>query len=262
MLQVCVGHKPPIVQASGAYIFVGPASCGIEGELIVPEDCLGETFDGKILSEYLQLFWITRAIKNGTFLYAGDHIHFFQYRKFISEQVGQLTSKAVPYSSICSPLESVQYFPTQEYLQNVEKQGAMMISRPLALGRSIAENYARHHFAEDFSAWAVALSLQPDFPPGRVDSFMNCPLLIPSPSLSVVKGREFVEIMVVLERVWKSFFKYFYKPRQGYQRRVGGFLLERLHSFLVVEAIARGSIRPMFGHYFTVVCDGDIVPTV
>jgi hypothetical protein len=45
----------------------------------------------------------------------------------------------------------------------------------------------------------------------------------------------FHEHMKILQEAWLLFAKKFYVPRLGYQRRVGGFLLERLHSFLLYE---------------------------
>jgi len=250
------------VQTFGNFLFVGPHSFGIVGELTIPDDCLGDVFDGAVLSEYTQLFWIARAVLRRELMPTTGFLHFFQYRKFLSSKNGERSSKSVPYSSICSPSESAKYFPTQIFLENLLDRRAIMISKPLKLKSTLAENYATHHVTEDFSGFIAALAIQPDFPPERVNRFINCPFLIASPSLAFMDTRMFVDTMQILERVWEAFFKNFYKPRNGYQRRVGGFLIERLHSFLLVEAIVCGKISVYFGQYFTVVEQGDVVPTI
>ena len=60
---------------------------------------------------------------------------------------------------------------------------------------------------------------------------------MPAPSLGVFRVDIFLKHMEVLKMVWTHFAEHFLVPRDGYQRRVGGFLLERLHSFLICEEV-------------------------
>ena len=61
---------------------------------------------------------------------------------------------------------------------------------------------------------------------------------MPAPSLGVFRVDIFLKHMEVLKMVWTHFAEHFLVPRDGYQRRVGGFLLERLHSFLISEDVS------------------------
>jgi hypothetical protein len=69
--------------------------------------------------------------------------------------------------------------------------------------------------------------------------------------------------LLKMRAVWSHFFKHFFTPRPGYQRRVGGFLLERLHSFLILQRLSQSVGYPIdFGYQF-VVSEGDSAsPTV
>ena len=62
-------------------------------------------------------------------------------------------------------------------------------------------------------------------------------MLIPAPSLGVTRVDIFLKHMNLLTLAWKHFSNHFSIFRDGYQRRLGGFLLERLHSFLIYEEI-------------------------
>ena len=101
----------------------------------------------------------------------------------------------------------------------------------------MAANYARFHVTEDFAAFTISLSRLPEFPETRCLDFINCKHLFPAPSLGVVPVGLFLRHMHTLRAVWAHFGKHFLQGRSAYQRRVGGFLLERLHSFLIYEEL-------------------------
>jgi hypothetical protein len=66
--------------------------------------------------------------------------------------------------------------------------------------------------------------------------------------------------MATLQSVWELFYHTSYEKRDGYQRRVGGFLLERLHSFLIYERLKENPQQFISGHQYVVVAAGDFAP--
>ena len=77
--------------------------------------------------------------------------------------------------------------------------------------------------------------------------------LIPSPALCLVDVPLFLQHMQRLRQVWLAFCNGGAVAREGYQRRVAGYLLERLHSQLLCEALRDGSQAEVgLGHRFVV----------
>jgi hypothetical protein len=78
-------------------------------------------------------------------------------------------------------------------------------------------------------------------------------MLIPAPSLGVTRADIFLKHMAILKLAWEHFSNHFSISRDGYQRRLGGFLLERLHSFLLYEDINIQKNYSVFqGHQITI----------
>ena len=59
--------------------------------------------------------------------------------------------------------------------------------------------------------------------------------IIPSPSVCFIQVDLFIKIMKNLKTVWDYYYPSYHIPRTGYQHRVSGYLLERLHSFLLCK---------------------------
>ena len=81
----------------------------------------------------------------------------------------------------------------------------------------------------------ISLYFAGGFDEQRCKNFINYQILLPAPSLGVFRVDIFLKHMEVLKVVWAHFAEHFFVARDGDQRRVGGFLLERLHSFLICE---------------------------
>jgi hypothetical protein len=86
-----------------------------------------------------------------------------------------------------------------------------------------------------------------------VRSFTAFQGLIPSPALCLVDTPLFLRHMRVLRSAWKIFARHAAVAREGYQRRVAGYLLERLHSHLLCQALLDGSQPAVaIGHRYVV----------
>jgi hypothetical protein len=227
----CVGHKPPLFFPNRSFKLVSPSFFSGFDQLIIGEDALGENFHGEILSEYTQLFGLAEYLKNH---HKNEKFYIYQYRKFISFCQSTQLSANQAWSHVSSPSEAASLFPSSEELLGLE--GHLFVGPALHV-RSLADQYSTNHLIEDFIKFILSLSTLNSFNSKRCQEFIDCEILFPAPSLGVTQVDVFLRHMAILKMTWEHFYNNFYKPRDGYQRRVGGFLLERLHSFLIFQDI-------------------------
>jgi hypothetical protein len=232
MKYYCIGHKPPTFLPSEPYIHVSPNIYPGLNQLIVPDDSYGEKFDGRILSEYTQLFGLAEYLKDAP---RDEKFYIFQYRKFISLRQPTTLSANLPHAYACSSTESPFFLPSQDELSRLGDE--LLLGKIIGNIGSIAEFYAANHDVNDFSAFMISLYFAGGLDEQRCKNFINYQILLPAPSLGVFRVDIFLKHMEVLKMVWTHFAEHFFVPRDGYQRRVGGFLLERLHSFLICEEV-------------------------
>lgn len=229
----CIGHKPPVFTPGLPYVHVSPTAYPGYQQLLVPDDAYGSEFHGSVLSEYTQLFGLADHLAR-TPQDQDGRLFIFQYRKFLSLRPGAQRSINILHAYACPQAEAEALFPSRAELLSLDQQ---VLIGPMGTIRSMAANYARFHVTEDFAAFTISLSRLPEFPEARCLNFINCKHLFPAPSLGVVPVGLFLRHMHTLRTVWAHFGKHFLQGRSAYQRRVGGFLLERLHSFLIYEEL-------------------------
>ena len=242
MQLLCIGHKAPAFSPHAPFHFITPHA--IEGypSIVIPDDYLGEVYNGRILSEYTQLFVLADKVEMER---SSEPLYLFQYRKFLAAREPQHRSTNFTYAFSCKPDEAESIFPTLEELRALAE--VTLVGPMMHIG--LFNQYFLNHNPRDIICFAVSLAGLVDFDSKRIDKFVTCPVLIPSPALGVYHPEMFVRHMRILKRAWQSYHENYYVERHGFQRRVGGFLLERLHSFLVYEEMAkpnRGTI--LTGH--------------
>jgi hypothetical protein len=213
------------------YTHVSPVVYPGINQLIIPDDIYGEKFHGSILSEYTQLFGLAEFLKDSS---SSEKLYIFQYRKFISFRPGASVSANVPFVYACSLDECGTLFPTKDEFSRL---GNRLLSGPMVKIRSIAHQYSSYHLVEDFCKFILSLNSLNGFDEKHCENFINCEILFPAPSLGVTRVDIFLKHMAILKLAWEHFSNHFSISRDGYQRRIGGFLLERLHSFLLYEEI-------------------------
>jgi hypothetical protein len=74
-----------------------------------------------------------------------------------------------------------------------------------------------------------------------IKTFASFRGLIPSPALCYIKTDLFIKIMKILIEVTDEYLKNYYVKREGYQKRTLGYLLERLHSYLLCKWLQDGT---------------------
>lgn len=254
----CIGHQKPVFDVPEAFVHVSPHDDSGGDVLLIPDDCLGEAFNGNFLSEYAQLFGLLAHVSH---LAQDAELYLFQYRKFICMEQPTRAAQNIPNMYSSPPDEARNLLPAKACLKKLS--GKRLIGSVYRFGdQSYAMNYATYHRVEDFCAFCLSLSAQPDFDEPRCREFINCNMLFPAPSLGLISVAKFREHMNILMRTWQHFHDHYYVERPDYQRRVGGFLLERLHSFLIYEEIIKAGLPSVQG-FTTIVSDAAFVaPTV
>jgi hypothetical protein len=221
--------------------------------LIIPDEVFGEKFYGYSLSEYSQLFGLADYLKEINFT---GKFYTFHYRRFNSLKRGSVTSTNYTHAYAVSPQDAPSFFPTEEEL--LQLGDSLLVGPALNVG-TLASNYVRHHCVEDFSAFMISLIKTEGFNEERCKSFINTEILFPAPTIAVNQSNIFFKHMKILKSVWAHFAANFYSKRLGYQTRVGGFLLERLHSFLLYEEIMKENLKIVQGHQI-IVSDTQFIP--
>lgn len=257
MKYFCIGHRAPLFSPNSLYTHVSSIVFQELQQIIVPDDVFGPKYHGSILSEYTQLFGLAKVLEESP---KDERIYIFQYRKFLSLMKGSQLSSNMPYVYACLPEEGEMLFPSHLDFQGLKDE--FVIGQPIAVD-SVAQQYALSHRVEDFSAFIYSLSKMNGFNERRCMNFIHSKMLLPAPSIGVFKIGIFLEHMQTLQSAWQHFSSNFYVSREGYQRRVGGFLLERLHSFLILEEINRKEQVLIKQGYQIVISDSlEITPTV
>ncbi|MES2494824.1 MAG: hypothetical protein V4618_01800 [Pseudomonadota bacterium] len=252
----CIGHKAPAFTPGCDYLHISPNRFDHLNQMLVPDDALGEKNHGSILSEYTQLMALYEILKDSD---PEGYFYMFQYRKFLALKPGGRTSPNMPYAYACKAEEADRIFPSPEEVGALH--GSLMATPQLSI-QSMANNYSRYHLAEDFAAFVISLKSTGHFDDKRCMQFINCNILYPSSSLGLHKIGIFVRHMTIMIAAWSHFADNFHVRRDGFQRRSGGFLLERLQGFLMYEElVAQQSIRAATSHLIIVSDTTTVQPT-
>ncbi len=256
-----VGHRCPLFALSEETIFVGSVSpeshrCCVK----VDDQALGEVFNGYVISEYLQLFYYFLNSQNKTSFAETYYIH--QYRKFLSLDGSGPTSPAMPYLRTSLPNEVADRNLSAPFIISLHSKKKELIGPVLSIG-NLTTNYGKYHIAEDFVMFNLAMRDSSLFDSEELKLFIYFPYLVPSPSVGVFFTKHLLNDLRILQAVWEIFYHRYYTPRDGYQRRVGGFLLERLHSFMLLRRALKDGFKNTISSFQYIVSeDGDPRPTL
>jgi len=226
----CIGHILPLFKPPIAFEMLCPASLGIPNELIIDDNRFGQEIDGGGLAEYSQLFGLHDLLLSGDLKV--DHLFLFQYRKFISMHMGGAESVS-PWIRVLTSAQAPALFPLQEQLDGFS--GRLAVGSVFDFGESTSSNYALVHVIDDFVLFVAACTESGAVSNADIKSFVTLRGIIPSPSVCCVHVEIFMRIMEILKSVWFIYIRHYQIKREGYQRRVSGYLLERLHSYLLCK---------------------------
>lgn len=228
MKLICIGHHEPLFDIHQPFRMVSSVPLDLPNAELIPDDIWGERYDGRVLSEFLQLFVLAEQLDAAD----DEPIYLFQYRKFIMPARTPdipLGDTGVSYT----PDEAAKAFPSRDVLAALRGPivGAIM---PF----DVAQQFAANHAASDFVCFSMALRDSGLFSNSETIEFVRGQFLIPSATLGIFPTSTLVRHMGILRKVWEVYRDRYYVPRTGYQKRVGGYLMERLHSFLILKDAA------------------------
>lgn len=233
----CVGHTTPVFKPPVPFTMLTPKSLGTEREIVIDDHRFGEHIDGSSLAEYSQLFVLAHMLSSGDV--TADKLFLFQYRKFLSPQREAGLQANAPWVRVLRPGEASAAFPDQSVLEAMPSR--LIVGSLQDLGNSISGNYALAHVADDLVMFSAACAASGLVSPADIRSLATMHGIIPSPALCLTDADLFVRTMRILEAVWKEFSTHYHVRRDGYQRRVAGYLLERLHSVLLCKWLMEGT---------------------
>jgi hypothetical protein len=239
--KIIIGHKVPTFDISADDIFLGGDAPPTARQLVlVGDDDMGASYDGRVIAEYFYLFY---------FFLSGrlpapetDFYYVIQYRKFLSRDPNAPSPAAMPYLLTCPASAVPERDLPREYLEDLCRNSKEACGPILQIG-NLAKNYSKYHEVEDFCGFLSAMTMCGCFTRSEIKEFVYFPYLIPSPSVGLLKTSHLLDDLRLLSSVWMIFFGSFYTARSGYQRRVGGYLLERLHSFLMLKRLMKTNFK-------------------
>jgi len=247
-----VGHKAPNFKIWPDFCFFA------EPDRLSPEGVFNEKLnDDRVFSEYSSLFWLCRQL-NSASPQSDDLITICQHRRFVlNTRMGSpaknLPANVIAYDAILGLNFDRELFPRfgQRYL----------LGSVLKFDQKMVDQYAGAHYIRDllrFCSDLIDAGLMTD---EEVNDFLNQKFMIPAPSCGTFDLQVFIGILGFLEVASEIFLKGGYKPYEDrYQARVLSFLLERLHSWLLLKQVIRMSLS--FEHivgFTTIVSDDPLV---
>ncbi len=227
MRHVCIGHAPPRFAPKVTFELVSPFTIEGAASTVIADDCLGSEFDGRVLSEYLQLFALAESWRGSP-----DLIDLFQYRRFLTPIRPPVGTRSKNGGAHCSIADAARLVPKPEMFGEVEG----LVIGPV-MPYPIVRQYAANHHVEDLMNFSRSMAESQVFSADEVRQFLNDRSFLVSPSIGIYPTPMLVLHLDLMKEVWRHFHAHYYVPREGYQRRVGGYLMERLQSFLVLATI-------------------------
>ena len=111
------------------------------------------------------------------------------------------------------------------------------------------EQYGAVHVLVDFVNFSKFLFETGVLDSSQVASFLTGTTLIPSSSIGTFQSSTLRQILMTLRDASNFLKSDYFVPREGYQRRVLGYLLERLNSHLILTRIQSGLSESNFGYH-------------
>lgn len=234
----CIGHMPALFSPPIPFTLLSSSILGLPNELTIADNRFGTNLDGGSLAEYSQIFGLVELLKAGDI--QADRLHLFQYRKFISPKY-LLEAPSDVWISYVQPNVAEILFPSEQQIMELPVE--LIVGSSFVLSESIAKNYAQAHEIEDFVQFVVACYGSGVLDYQDTQQITSMKEIIFSPALCIIDTKKLIQICDQLFTAWIEYSKYFHTQRTGYQRRISGYLLERLHSYLIFKGLIQGTIQ-------------------
>lgn len=256
-LNVCLGHIPfPQSHVDHIDLMISPRLITGPRQLALVDDSLfGQ--NGSSLSEYVQLLWLLDhldAVSSGC-----TYVRIFHYRRFVSRAaptVGQPSSNH-PWSITIAETD-LDAFPG-EFDRFSDSE---VFNTPVQFKGGTLGQYASAHVLDDilnFTKYLIEIGI---FNAAMAAEFLRESIDIPACNIGVLKLETYRTIYSTLRKSAEFVHSRHFVARQGYQRRSVGFLLERLHMYLILKMIRQGEVKANFGHNIVISNDSVVSITI
>lgn len=232
-IQLIIGHKRPDFKIWSGHQFATLEPTGPEDFKLHDDFELRLALPDTLVGEYYFLFLLRRQIEN---LPTIESVTISQYRRFVTAVPIGLTSENLPYSNVISSIQASD--PTITQLIRPKKDG-WLLSSEFKNSPNVSFHYSKYHILRDwfrFLSDAFDSNLLSQL---EITEASLVDRMIPAPSNGVFPAKLFIEHLKRLEACAIAYKKNGYLQRDSYQRRVIGFCLERLHSYLLLSTLAR-----------------------
>jgi len=252
-LNVCLGHLPfPQTHERHIDLMVAPVLIAGPRRLALVEDSRYGTH-GSALSEYAQLLWVADHLES--LAQGRDHIRIFHYRRLVAASAPTVGKR----SSNLQWATVIQATDLDAFEAEFDRTSrGDLFNTPVQFQAGMLYQYAANHVLEDMLNFARFLTGQQILSDTECADFLAARVHIPSCNIGVFSTRCYAEIFATLRRAATFLDSPYFVLRPGYQRRSVGFLLERLHSHLILKRIAGKRSPPAFGHNI-VISESDVV---
>lgn len=257
-IQLVIGHKRPDFKIWSGHQFasINPID---ENDFKLDVDFeLKETLPDELIGEYYFLFLLRRQLEKKLTI---ESVTISQYRRFVTISPIGIPSDNMSYSNVISPNEASDNSISS--LIRPKKDG-WLISSEFPNTPNVAFHYSKYHILRD---WFRFLSDAFDSNLLSQVEIMEAALvnkMVPAPSNGIFPVQFFIEHLKRLEQCALAYKNNGYIKRDAYQRRVLGFCLERLHSYLLLSTLARLKldINDVSGRQIIVAENTTIKPTI
>jgi hypothetical protein len=251
-LNVCLGHVSfPRDFIRHVDLMLSPRVVAVPSHAIVVDD--GYFGDhGSALSEYVQLLWLYDHFDSIVDDY--EFVRIFQYRRFVARaRIGRRSNQNhirwIKADELTHREKDFSRFSTTELFNQIYKHREGMLRQ-----------YESAHVLVDIVNFSKFLLEAEILDSQQVASFLSAPAIIPACNMGTFRAATLREILMTLRRAAEFLNTSYFTPRSGYQRRVVGFLLERLNSHLLLHRVRSGLSKARLGHHI-LISDGPSVTT-
>ena len=240
-----VGHMRPSFKLWPGFRYVN-FSAQTPDDLVIPQDPALASVHNSLTGEYYFLFGLRRYLLNLAPEQLPQRVVVAQYRRFlITQPLGTPSANVAGTNTLTSA--AVEALPTALFLPAA---GEWLVGQPIRFQVGMMQQFHHAHSLRDLLRFVCAATDVQALTNEQANAMLAHPLLIPAVTVGVLPTSVFLHVMEVLERVALSYMKEGYIARVGYQARVAGFCLERLHSYLLLEEIVKQGLQnsPIWGH--------------
>ena len=244
-----IGHKPPEFKIWEGFEFYVP-----NAEVFQTKSHLK---NGTLLGEYASLFLLYEKLnsencREGT-------ITICQYRRFVLNIRLGLKAENAPWCTFLTLSQMRDFEPGDKF--DPLNNNSSLLASPISVPNGVLSQYGSCHHIRDIMMFAATLIDFGILDENEASDFLSSKILIPSPSCGTFEVAGFMEVIGILKKATEAFFYTNYKKyTDHYQQRVIGFLLERLHSYLLIKNFSQKGLNPfeMVG-FTTVLSEGSFL---